>query len=318
MIARFPQCASSLAQAAESPSTSRARALGRPRKNGSSSSPQRPRLRQLRPRSRADEGEQGDPPVRRPPGLHDRSDPVAAEALDNGRIGSRRYRGRAGMAWASSKSASPAGPRASASLALAAAAPISSDRVAVVATPAPDDEVPGSTRASASTPERLRASDVRAHAELAHSLTALIPADPFSDDALWLLAAEGTSDKAALRSPGSAESARGDAAGGSVRPGSGRPSPPTSLATASARGASSPRRSAARTAPPLRLPGTRSPACPRAMVAGAPPERSPRGRTRRRAPGSDLDVDARSRTSPERVVTTFPDRRADFEEFPAA
>jgi pimeloyl-ACP methyl ester carboxylesterase len=88
-------------------------------------------------------------------------------------------------------------------LALAARRPDLVDRIVVVATPAPDDEVPWidpEHRAELERLSTLAAED--AHAELGRSLGSLVPADPFSDDALWLLAAEGTSDKAALRSPG--------------------------------------------------------------------------------------------------------------------
>jgi pimeloyl-ACP methyl ester carboxylesterase len=88
-------------------------------------------------------------------------------------------------------------------LALAARHPDLVDRVVVVATPAPDDDVPWIDPEQRAELERLRPLAPRdAHAQLANSLSSLVPADPFSDDALWLLAAEGTSDKAALRSPG--------------------------------------------------------------------------------------------------------------------
>jgi pimeloyl-ACP methyl ester carboxylesterase len=88
-------------------------------------------------------------------------------------------------------------------LALAARRPDLVDRVVVVATPAPDDEVPWIDPEQRAQLEQLRAlSAEEAHAELAKGLASLVPSDPFSDDALWLLAAEGTSDKAALRSPG--------------------------------------------------------------------------------------------------------------------
>ena len=88
-------------------------------------------------------------------------------------------------------------------LALAARRPDLVDRVVVAATPAPDDEVPWIDSEERAELERLGtlAPEV-AHAELASRLDSLVPSDPFSDDALWLLAAEGTTDKAALRSPG--------------------------------------------------------------------------------------------------------------------
>jgi pimeloyl-ACP methyl ester carboxylesterase len=88
-------------------------------------------------------------------------------------------------------------------LALAARHPDLVDRVVVVATPAPDDEVPWIDPEQRAELERLRTLAPKdAHAQLGSSLSSLVPVDPFSDDALWLLAAEGTSDKAALRSPG--------------------------------------------------------------------------------------------------------------------
>ena len=88
-------------------------------------------------------------------------------------------------------------------LALAARHPDLVDRVVVVATPAPDDDVPWIDPEQRVELERLRSLAPRdVHAQLASGLSSLVPADPFSDDALWLLAAEGTSDKAALRSPG--------------------------------------------------------------------------------------------------------------------
>jgi pimeloyl-ACP methyl ester carboxylesterase len=88
-------------------------------------------------------------------------------------------------------------------LALAARRPDLVDRVVVVATPAPDDEVPWIDPEQRAQLEQLRSlAPDEAHAELSKGLGSLVPSDPFSDDALWLLAAEGTSDKAALRSPG--------------------------------------------------------------------------------------------------------------------
>jgi len=88
-------------------------------------------------------------------------------------------------------------------LALAARRPDLVDRVVVVATPAPDEEVPWIAPEERAALRRLAGLPPEvAHAELAKRLASLVPADPFSDDALWLLAAEGTSDKAALRSPG--------------------------------------------------------------------------------------------------------------------
>lgn len=87
-------------------------------------------------------------------------------------------------------------------LALAARRPDLVDRVVVAATPAPDDEVPWIDPDERVALERLRTlAPEEAHAELASRLSSVVPADPFCDDALWLLAADGTSDTADLRSP---------------------------------------------------------------------------------------------------------------------
>jgi pimeloyl-ACP methyl ester carboxylesterase len=87
-------------------------------------------------------------------------------------------------------------------LALAARRPDLVDRVAVVATPAPDEEVrwlAGTERAAF---ERLRARDPeQVHAALVERLAPLVPEDPFSDNALWLLAA-AQADEPALRVEG--------------------------------------------------------------------------------------------------------------------
>jgi pimeloyl-ACP methyl ester carboxylesterase len=83
-------------------------------------------------------------------------------------------------------------------LALAARRPDLVDRVAVVGTPAPDEDVPWVAPEERDELERLRhlAPDA-VHAQLTDRFGALVPADPLSPDALWLLAA-GPSDEAAL------------------------------------------------------------------------------------------------------------------------
>jgi pimeloyl-ACP methyl ester carboxylesterase len=87
-------------------------------------------------------------------------------------------------------------------LALAARRPDLVDRVVVVATPAPDDEVPWIDPEQRSELEQLRTlTPEEVHAELGRRLRSLIPADPFSGEALWLLAAL-TSDEPALRGGG--------------------------------------------------------------------------------------------------------------------
>jgi pimeloyl-ACP methyl ester carboxylesterase len=86
--------------------------------------------------------------------------------------------------------------------ALAARRPDLVDRVVVAATPAPDDEVPWIDPEQRAELERLRdLAPKDAHAELRARLSSLVPTDPFSGEALWLLAAV-TSDEPALRGPG--------------------------------------------------------------------------------------------------------------------
>jgi pimeloyl-ACP methyl ester carboxylesterase len=87
-------------------------------------------------------------------------------------------------------------------LALAARRPDLVGRVVVVATPAPDEEVPWIDPSQRVELERFRTlAPGDAHAELNARLGALVPEDPFSGDALWLLAAV-TSDEPALSNPG--------------------------------------------------------------------------------------------------------------------
>jgi pimeloyl-ACP methyl ester carboxylesterase len=205
-------------------------------------------------------------------------------------------------------------------LALAARRPDLVDRVAVVATPAPDDAVPWIDPRQRDELERLRAlPPAEAHAELARGLGAAIPSDPFSDEALWLLAAEGTSDKAALRSPGvrnrlgemlraafsqGAVGLAADIAGYCLQPWGFQPEEVE--------------------AKTLLLYGSRDP------IAGPAHARW----WQERLPDARLEVApdaghlvllptwsrALSHVTPDRVVAAFPDRRSadDFEEFPAA
>jgi pimeloyl-ACP methyl ester carboxylesterase len=87
-------------------------------------------------------------------------------------------------------------------LALAARRPDLVGRVVVAATPAPDEEVAWVDPAQRVELERLRTlAPAAAHAELQARLGSLVPEDPFSADALWLLAAV-TSDEPALGGPG--------------------------------------------------------------------------------------------------------------------
>lgn len=87
-------------------------------------------------------------------------------------------------------------------LALAARRPDLVGRVVVIATPAPDEEVPWIDPDQRSELERLRTlAPEDAHDELHARLGSLVPEDPFSGDALWLLAAV-TSDEPALGGPG--------------------------------------------------------------------------------------------------------------------
>lgn len=75
-------------------------------------------------------------------------------------------------------------------LALAARRPDLVDRVVVVATPAPDDEVPWLDDGQRAELDRLRELSAEdAHAELGSRLRSLARENAFSGDALWLLAA---------------------------------------------------------------------------------------------------------------------------------
>jgi pimeloyl-ACP methyl ester carboxylesterase len=87
-------------------------------------------------------------------------------------------------------------------LALAARRPDLVDRVVVLATPAPDDEVPWIARGPRDVLEGLRAlPPEEVHAELAKRLGPVVPEDPHSPEALWLLSA-CSADEAALGTDG--------------------------------------------------------------------------------------------------------------------
>jgi len=87
-------------------------------------------------------------------------------------------------------------------LALAARHPDLVDRLVVLATPAPDAEVPWIAPGQRDELERLRRkAPEEAHAELRERLGRVVPEDPYSPEALWLLAA-GSADEAALRVDG--------------------------------------------------------------------------------------------------------------------
>jgi pimeloyl-ACP methyl ester carboxylesterase len=87
-------------------------------------------------------------------------------------------------------------------LALAARRPDLVDRVAVLATPAPDSEVPWIAPEQRDELERVRSlAPEAAHAELGERLGAAVPEDPGSPEALWLLGAL-SADEPALRADG--------------------------------------------------------------------------------------------------------------------
>lgn len=87
-------------------------------------------------------------------------------------------------------------------LALAARRPDLVDRVVVLATPAPDDEVPWVAPAERDELERLRGlAPEAAHAELGERLASLVPENPDSPERLWFLCA-GSADETALRAEG--------------------------------------------------------------------------------------------------------------------
>jgi pimeloyl-ACP methyl ester carboxylesterase len=87
-------------------------------------------------------------------------------------------------------------------LALAARRPDLVDRVVVLATPAPDPEVPWIGHEQRDELERLRTlAPDEARAELCKRLSSIVPEDPDSPEALWLLGA-GAADEPALQADG--------------------------------------------------------------------------------------------------------------------
>jgi pimeloyl-ACP methyl ester carboxylesterase len=87
-------------------------------------------------------------------------------------------------------------------LALAARRPDLVDRLVVLATPAPDHEVPWVEHEQREELERLRAlAPEQAHAKLGDRLDSVLPDDPHSPSALRLLGA-GRADETALEAPG--------------------------------------------------------------------------------------------------------------------
>jgi pimeloyl-ACP methyl ester carboxylesterase len=87
-------------------------------------------------------------------------------------------------------------------LALAARRPDLVERLVVIATPAPDSEVPWIADEQRNDLERLGAlSPAQAHAELRASFASLVPEDPHSPESLWLLGA-GPADEGALGANG--------------------------------------------------------------------------------------------------------------------
>jgi pimeloyl-ACP methyl ester carboxylesterase len=119
---------------------------------------------------------------------------VASAADDVAEVIEQRGAGPVGVAgWS-------AGGRVA--LALAARRPDLVERVAVLATPAPDEEVPWvqpDQKARMETLRGLAPADV--HAALASQLAPIVPADPYKPDALNLLGA-GAADSSALRGGG--------------------------------------------------------------------------------------------------------------------
>jgi pimeloyl-ACP methyl ester carboxylesterase len=119
---------------------------------------------------------------------------VASAADDLAEVIERRGTGPVGVAgWS-------AGGRVA--LALAARHPELVERVAVLATPAPDDEVPWIPAEQKTGLAALRGRPpAEVHAALAAQLASIAPADPYKPDALNLLGA-GAADSAALRGGG--------------------------------------------------------------------------------------------------------------------
>jgi pimeloyl-ACP methyl ester carboxylesterase len=87
-------------------------------------------------------------------------------------------------------------------LALAARRPDLVERLVVIATPAPDSEVPWISVEQRDELDRLRGlAPEKAHADLCTSLASVVPEDPHSPESLWLLGA-GPADEGALRADG--------------------------------------------------------------------------------------------------------------------
>jgi pimeloyl-ACP methyl ester carboxylesterase len=124
----------------------------------------------------------------------DRWASVASAADDLAEVIEQRGTGPVGVAgWS-------AGGRVA--LALAARRPDLVERVAVLATPAPDDEVPWIPPEQKAGLDALRGQPpAEAHAALAAQLAPIAPADPYKPDALKLFGA-GAADSAALRGGG--------------------------------------------------------------------------------------------------------------------
>jgi pimeloyl-ACP methyl ester carboxylesterase len=124
----------------------------------------------------------------------DRWASVASAADDLAEVIEQRGTGPVGVAgWS-------AGGRVA--LALAARRPDLVERVAVLATPAPDDEVPWIPSEQKAGLDALRGQPpAEAHAALAAQLAPIAPADPYKPDALNLLGV-GAADSAALRGGG--------------------------------------------------------------------------------------------------------------------
>ena len=119
---------------------------------------------------------------------------VASAADDLAEVLVRRGSGRVGVVgWS-------AGGRVA--LALAARRPDLVDRVVVVATPAPHEEVPWIPEEQNQMLEALRGQPpALVHAQLAEGLAAMVPADPAAPEALALLGAS-PADEAATGDPG--------------------------------------------------------------------------------------------------------------------
>jgi pimeloyl-ACP methyl ester carboxylesterase len=209
---------------------------------------------------------------------------VASAADDLAEVLVRRGTGPVGVAgWS-------AGGRVA--LALAARRPDLVDRVVVVATPAPNEEVPWIPEAQNQMLEALRGQPPAVvHAQLSQGLAAMVPADPSAPEALTLLGA-GPADEGGHLRRGRPPAAGRDAPGG-VHVGAARPGGRHRRLLPAAVGLPTVGRQG-QDAAAVRLQGPRGRPATRTVVAATPARRPPGGVARGRPPAGDPPVAARA------------------------